>query len=369
MKHLKLLLLGLICSTAVASTGNLPVAPAASMQAYTLSTTASAPLLINDRQNVVIDGVKISNPNGNCIEINRSTNVIIKNSEIGPCSGAGVEANNSSQITIERNNLTDSGINISTNYSSNISIIANYINRGENNLNINRSSTVKIMLNFGTNFMAPFPRSHFIQFDNVSGEGNEIICNTADAYPGMPDPATVGATPYIHVEDIVNLWQSNGTASSPIFVAYNRMRGGSSRTGSGIMLGDGAGSYQTAYKNVIVNPWNTGIGVAGGNNMKVDSNKIFMNLSPNVAGSGLYINNFYPNYAPCFNITHNQNEVLWPTGGPYSTPFYSPGNCSNIAGTDSNNLNATNLTESIFNTPIAECRALAASKGYSLTGW
>lgn len=357
------ILLFAFCEFAAAASNS--TAAAASKKPYALKTSDTPPILINNKQDIIIDGVKISNPNGNCIEINGSKNITIKNSVIGPCKGAGIELNNSNQIVIEKNNITNSEINISTNYANNVLIFSNYINTGQNNLNINRSSSIKIILNFGTNFMAPFPRSHFIQFDNVSGAGNEILCNTADAYPGMPDPATVGATPYIHVEDIINLWQSNGTAASPIFVAYNRMRGGSSRTGSGIMLGDGAGSYQTAYKNVVVNPWNAGIAVAGGNNIRIDSNKIFFNLSPNVAGAGMYINNFYSTYGSCYNITHNKNQVKW-SG---TTTLWNTNTCSNISGTETNNYNDTTLTEAIFDQPIAECKAIANSRGYNLFGW
>lgn len=360
-------LISLFCIIAYASPPSTPpVAAAASMRPYELTTTTSGPLVITAKQNIVISGIRVSNPDGNCIQVNGSSNITIKNSQIGPCKGNGIEINSSQSVVIEQNNIINTRMNISLYDAKDILIQANYIDTGKNGINVNRSSGVKILLNYATKFIGGYPYGHFIQFDNVTGSGNEIKCNTGDAYP-MPDPLL--PPPTERVEDIINLWQSHGTAQSPIMVAYNRVRGGSSYTGSGILLGDGAGSYQTAYKNVIVNPWNVSIAVAGGNNMVVDSNRMYSNLPWQVSGSGTYIHNFYPQYATCYNITFARNLLKWPTGGPYTDQFWNPNTCTNISGLETNNLNATYLTESIFTEPITECKALAQSKGYSLTGW
>lgn len=108
---------------------------------------------------------------------------------------------------------------------------------------------------------------NFFQCDKCSGRGIRINKNS------MVREIQVGTQP---LEDWINIYQSNGVADDPIQVNYNRARGHSeSKSGSFIMLGDSGGSHQLARGNIGVNPGQVGIGIAGGNHIRVENNKMF----------------------------------------------------------------------------------------------
>ena len=82
-----------------------------------------------------------------------------------------------------------------------------------------------------------------------------------------------------NVEDVVNLFQSFGTASDPILIARNKFNGGKAPTGFGILLGDGPegyhGSYAVAEDNILVNTGAGGLNIAGGHDNIARNNKIY----------------------------------------------------------------------------------------------
>lgn len=364
-----------IVNTSISSTSvpvdNLPTSSAGTMQKNTLSTTVSAPISLNNQRDVVIKNRKISNPNGPCIVIYNSNNVVIEGNEIGPCQGHGIVFENTSG-KIERNNVLDiQGVGIFVWKTQNVAIVSNYIENAHSAIQAQGTTgNIEIDLNLGKNNAGPFPYGQLVQLIAVSGPGHKIRCNTSDSNRYGP----VLTTPTIRTEDQINVWSSNGTPSDPILVAYNRLRGGGSHTGSGVMVGDGSGSWVVARGNRVVNPWNTGVSVAGGNNITIEFNKIFTDNPTEIIGEGMYIRNFSDR--ACFNITHNSNQLKWlpddwTTAGWNQRLVVNPTNlpaCTNVTGTETNNLNA-NLTAEIFTEPIAECRALATTRGYRITGW
>jgi hypothetical protein len=96
-------------------------------------------------------------------------------------------------------------------------------------------------------------RGQFVQFDHGSGAGNEIAWNR-----GVDEEGASNA------EDIVNMFMSNGTVDRPINIHNNCFSGGGpSQSGGGILLGDGGGSYQIAQDNVLINPGQYGVAIAG----------------------------------------------------------------------------------------------------------
>lgn len=325
--------------------------------------TNSGPIVIENKSNITIENVRISNLNGNCITIKDSSNVTIKNSQIGPCKNFGIVTYNTENALIINNNIQNTEISIYIDTSKKVQIVNNSLDKAENSLNIHKSSEVRILLNKASRFIGPYPRGHFIQLDKLYGSNNQVLCNVADGYPEMPDPklTTRENAPKLRVEDVINVWQSNGTPTSPIVIAYNKIRGGSSFTGSGILLGDGGGSHQVAKNNIIVNPWNVGIAVAGGSNMLIEQNKIFSNLPYNIAQAAMYVNNFYPSTSSCDSVRFNNNEQNW-TWTQYNTQLWNPNTCSNISGIETNNLKSA-ISENIFSTTLLECVALANSWG------
>jgi hypothetical protein len=347
MKLIKFLVTLLAVGVAVAAPPSAPTTPAGTFT-KPVDVTLSEPIVISNKNNVVIAGVKISNPNGNCIEINSSTNITIKDSVIGPCAGTGIEINDSSSINV----------------------IGNYIENTRKAINGVRSTGVIIDFNYGKNNVGPSPHGQLVQFDKVYGAGNKIRCNASDVYNA--DPNTTFSTPNIRAEDHISIYMSSGVVTDNILVAYNRIRGGSSFTGSGIMIGDYGGNHITVRGNRVVNPWNTGISNAGGNNNTIEYNKIFSNMPNHVANEGMYVRNFTPQITACFNITHRFNQLTWPpddwsTQG-WTQKFVNPNQCGTVIGTATNNLNAT-LTADIYTEPISECRQLAQERGYNIAGW
>jgi hypothetical protein len=334
--------------------------------------TASGPMVLDGRQGAQVSGMRISNPNGPCVIVRGGSNDIeISGNEIGPCAGNAIQVENASRVRVAGNNVVDvrnTGVTIVG--SSNVQVLSNFFDRASSAVKAFRSTAVTVDLNAALNIRGPFPDGQLAQFDSVYGGGNKIRCNATDLSIGQPNPSTTFSTPQIRTEDIINTWMSSGVSGDPIEISYNRLKGGGSFTGSGIMTGDGGGSWIYAIGNRIVNPWNAGIGVAGGNNIRIERNRIYSDMPTHISGEGLYIRNFY---APaCFNITHNANEIKWP--GPVWTTenwthvFWDTQQCTNVTGTSTNNLSA-NVTAAIFDEPIAECRALASSMGFDPTGW
>jgi hypothetical protein len=107
-----------------------------------------------------------------------------------------------------------------------------------------------------------------IQLNNCGGSGIIIAFNKF--YTNM-----AGST--LGVGDVIDIYQSNGTATSVIWVHDNWIRGGSTHSNGydGIGLGDVGGSYQLAEKNILVNPGHTGIQLVGGANITCQNNQIY----------------------------------------------------------------------------------------------
>ena len=181
------------------------------------------------------------------------------------------------------------------------------------------SEGIKVLGNFGRNMVGPFPRGQMAQFDKLTGAGSAISGNYVINESGKSHP-----------EDAINLYQSTGTKDSPIVVENNYLTGdpvrgsnGKSATGSGIMLGDCGGGYQVCRNNVVINAGQVGIGVAGGDDIRVENNQILIEKS-DVSNVGLYVWNqskkpssraiFIGNRIRCVN-KKGEAESWWDGGG------------------------------------------------------
>lgn len=163
---------------------------------------------------------------------------------------------------------------------------------------------IRVLGNFVRNVKGPFPRGQLAQFDKVTGAGNVVRDNYAINERGKSFP-----------EDVINIYQSTGTADSPILIENNYLTGdpaaGSadkSENGSGIMLGDGGGAHILCRKNVILSAGQVGLGVAGGTFIRVEDNRILGRKS-NVANNGLYVWN--QSKLPSHHVTLIRNRVNW----------------------------------------------------------
>jgi len=200
------------------------------------------------------------------------------------------------------------------------------------------SSTVNVNKNQVMNVQGPLPRGQMVQFNNVSGSGNVISYNICENIAGQSYP-----------EDVINLYKTNGTASSPVQVIGNWIRGGGpSSTGGGIMLGDQGGSYVIAQDNILVNPGQYGIAVASGTNIQVLNNKVY-SAQQSFSNVGLYIWNQYN--TSCSLNAISGNQVSWKNSAGSENDGWNAGNCGAVSGWGTNAFNAP-IDASILPTQI-----------------
>ncbi len=83
------------------------------------------------------------------------------------------------------------------------------------------------------------------------------------------------------VEDVINIYRTNGTASSPIRIHNNYIQGAypanpakDDFSGGGILLGDAGGAHLHAFNNQVVSTANYGVAIAGGKNNKIYNNRV-----------------------------------------------------------------------------------------------
>ncbi|QLG11989.1 NPCBM/NEW2 domain-containing protein [Deinococcus sp. D7000] len=152
-----------------------------------------------------------------------------------------------------------------------------------------------------------------------------------------------------HVEDVINIYASNGTPSSPIRIHDNLINGAfagrpdASYTGGGIMMGDGCGSgYTEATNNTVLETSNYGIAVAGGNHMKVAGNTILAlgklddgTLLDADSDAGFYLRNYCKTSNDTSTVIAEGNTVGWTI--PNSKNPHARWDWSVTAGVERNN--------------------------------
>lgn len=299
---------------------------------------ASGPITAKAGQ--VIENLHISTTTGPCIVVPSGVkNVVIRNNEIGPCGndefGIGVSIQDkASNITVQRNVIHDVSSGV-------------YAAEAQHPIVIDR--------NFVYNVHGPMPRGQMVQFNTVSGgQGrSKITCNVSDKNYGS------GTKAY---EDHISMFRSSGTVADPIEIANNRIRGGTSTTGSGMMLGDYGGANIWVHHNTLVWTANTGIGIAGGTNFKIESNRIDNRGDSAATATGLAasVANFSPNATSCSGHSLSGNRGIsrswvWGGHGELNKGFWTDGQCGNIASQD-NNWEEASLSPAMFDEVPAECQ-------------
>lgn len=285
------------------------------------------------QSNSVLRHVRVSGP-GNCVSIAPgATNVLIEEVEIGPCgdtsdNSLGVRIGTGARdITIRR---TD------THHVSGCL----YSDAGVNPVVYDRNRCTSIR---GPNDRRQASRGQMVQLNGVRGgaKGSKITCNVSDQ---------TGADHA--VEDHINLYNSAGLPNDRTEVAYNRLRGGhpTSNSGSGIMTGDGSlGGHIWAHHNTIVNVRNVGIGVAGGVDVLVENNRIFMRMpDAQYVNQGMYV--WSQGGGTCSGHAVKNNRVNTSSGS-----FWNGGNCGPVELVG-NVYGDASLTAAIFDEVPAECR-------------
>jgi len=293
---------------------------------YTGSYKKSGVIQHTRQSNFVIEGLEFSGTQGDIISLYACENVIIRNNKFLSSNNIGIY-------------LTDC---------KNITIIDNSFDNVRTALRAHRSETVKFDYNDVFNLGGLLALSDntingfAALFDKVTGSGNSISYNAIENIFGDSSPG-----------DIINVNQSNGTLQSPIIVKGNWIRGGGpSPNGGGILLGDIGGSYQIAEDNILVDPGQYGIGIAGGHNMTVRNNKIYAKKQyfTNVA---LYATNYYENEFGKSHTIRMENNIVNYTNsnGVSGQSWWIGDNMKPVAGIETNKYDK-NLTASILPTKI-----------------
>lgn len=297
--------------------------------------SASGPITATTGQ--TIRGRRISNPSGTCIVVPIGvTDVTIEGNDIGPC-GTTVEhlgvrvMSGATRVTLRGNVIhgVASGVQV-------------WAARNPIVIEFNRIVDVR----------GPMPRGQAIQFDQVTGPGaTRIVGNVSDAQ---------AATGPVRYEDHISMYKTSGTAQTPILIACNKLRGGSSKSGSAIMVGDNGGGYFDIRGNIAVLTPNTGIGVAGGHDVTVRDNLIWNRGAgaaslTSLAGSMF---TYAGNVPSTVSWTGNRGVAnAWQYGGrgELSGGFWTDGSGSHITQSG-NDWQDTSLTAAIWDTTPSGCR-------------
>ncbi len=165
------------------------------------------------------------------------------------------------------------------------------------------------------------PGRNFFQCDKCFGEGIRVLHNT------MEFEERFGTDP---LEDYINIFMSEGEPDDWIEVSHNRARGhDGSLSGSFIILADAGGRYQKAIGNIGVNPGQVGIGVAGGDYIKVAGNIMYSEpwFGSNVAYYSMDFempcsNHIFPGRAAA-----NPNIANWASASGNQNRSWSTGLC------------------------------------------
>jgi hypothetical protein len=154
---------------------------------------------------------------------------------------------------------------------------------------------------------------NFVQFNNC--KLGSVINNKVQNNPGMSSP-----------EDVISIFESNGTTGSPIIVSGNQILGGGpSGSGGGIMAGDYGGSNIIVENNILVNPGQYGIACSGGQNIQLLNNKIFA-VKNSWCNIGMYL---YPQGgAACSTVTITGNQINYTNNNGVQNNFWNSNQCS-----------------------------------------
>ncbi len=275
------------------------------------------PVVLSYRNDVTISGLQIYNTDGDCIQLINCRNIKIVKCRLGYSAGCGISLVNCENITINDCRIDSVATGVYAVDSHGISVT---------------NITVQ-------NVQGPLPRGQMVQFNNVSGTGNRVNYNICENIADKSKP-----------EDAINMYKTNGTAADPVQVTGNWIRGGGpSLSGGGIMAGDNGGSYIVVKNNILVNPGQYGIAIAGGNNIQILGNIIY-SKQQQFTNVGLYIWNQYK--TACALNTISGNKINWVNKAGEPADMWDGSNCGKVAGWDDNNLHA-NITDSILPVNIA----------------
>ncbi len=282
-------------------------------QACVSGAVKSTLITYSGKSGMTISGLRIESPTQvaeACIYLINCHDITVTNCILGPSFGEGIRLDDCYNITITNCVFIDNRTGV-------------YVTNSFDN--------IKVDNNQFCNIHGPYPRGQVVQFSGVTGAGDEIAYNVAENVPGNSTPV-----------DLINLYQSSGTASSPISIKGNKLRGGGpDTTGGGIITGDDGGAYVTAQDNILVDPGQYGMAVASGHDIQLLNNQIF-GREQSFTNVGIYAYDLYQSSGlTCSNVTVSGNQVNFINKGGQNNPWYGGdpaynNTCGTITGFNTN---------------------------------
>ncbi len=219
------------------------------------------------------------------------------------------------------------------------------IERVASGLYAHQSSGVQFIGNYVENVIGPMPRGQMVQFDKVSGKQNVIRGNHSMNLLDQSRP-----------EDMISIYESSGTEESPIMIEENFLSGdpkagseGKSKSGSGIMMGDGkGGQHIICRKNVLLAPGQVGIGVAGGGTITISDNTI-IGSKTDVSNVGLYVWNQSKQEGG--DVTVRGNKIHWLNAQGAPNPYWNGGGFTKVT-VEENAFQDVKLLEATLTPPL-----------------
>jgi hypothetical protein len=304
------------------------------------------------QSDTTLSRVKVSNPSGSCITISHATSLSLVDSTIGPCAGHGIAIDSSARISITDTSIRETnGNGVSVNKSREVNIVNNFFAHNATSVYAHQSQGVAVRSNFMSNVQGPKPRGQYIQYDKVFGAGNAIYCNTGISSLGGSK-----------TEDGISIYKSSGLPSDALAIRYNRIIGGGpSKSGGGIMLGDGGYSRDIiAASNLLVNPGQYGIAIAGGSRISIIDNIVY-GAKRAYTNVGIYIWNQNPEALCDDNVVHG-NRVMFYNSKGVPNPFWDSGNCGRSAHLLERNRWDSSLSEASMHHIDFPCKKFTTSR-------
>jgi hypothetical protein len=300
--------------------------------------TPSGPITVSGQTGVVVQGLHITNPNGDCVTITNSTSITIRQSEIGPCSGNGIVINNGNTINVFDNYIHPEGTlagccdvtdGIFANGTQKLTVQGNVIAYGEANIEAQNQTNITIVGNFFLNPRNSGDRGQNIQVfygsSSVLVENNYALASVNTALYKFAESQ----------EDSINFGASaTGNFTSGIIARNNYITGGHSASGCGLIADTGANSAQF-LSNTLVDTGQCGIGIADGTNHVIDSNKI-LNNTPVIGGgnNAIYVWKVNSSDPPCGPVQISNNIASAIASDGSANSFWNGGGCEPVTMTN-----------------------------------
>jgi len=276
----------------------------------------TSPMIVDGKSGVVIERTRFRHrlpPGQAAVQIRNCKNVLIKNCAFFGI-GAGIQISDSENVGVQNCafvDLFESGsggvvpqIGVEVHQTTGVEVEGCLFEFVSSGLHAVSSREVVFKRNMVFNILGPYPRGQAVQFSQVTGGGNLIAENYVLNEAGISAP-----------QDCINLFESSGIPESPIRVENNLLLGdpkngnqGQSTSGSGIMAGDGGGSFQLIRKNCMNSPGQAGIGVAGGDQIVVVDNLV-RGEAVGVSNVGISVWSQYPRKAG--KVLISSNTIGW----------------------------------------------------------